>query len=99
MVVSGNSSLCTVTYGAGTPNGNCNENQFSDPFVGPDGALYVAYNNYNNAVSGNDNRNQILLSKGDAWRKLRGAAADMPDLMEKFATFRKEEREREDSGV
>jgi hypothetical protein len=63
VVVSGNSSLCPVTYGAGTPNGNCNENQFSDPFVGPDGSLYVAYNNYNNSVSGNDNRNQILLSK------------------------------------
>jgi hypothetical protein len=63
VVVSGNSSLCPVTYGAGTPHGNCNENQFSDPFVGPDGSLYVAYNNYNNAVSGNDNRNQILLSK------------------------------------
>jgi hypothetical protein len=63
VLVSGNSSLCPVTYGAGTPNGNCNENQFSDPFVGPDGSLYVAYNNYNNAVSGDDNRNQILLSK------------------------------------
>jgi AbrB family looped-hinge helix DNA binding protein len=41
---------------------------------------------------------EIVLSKGDAWRKLRGAAADGPDLMEKFAAFRKEEREREDSG-
>ena len=40
---------------------------------------------------------EIVLSKGDAWRKLKGAAADMPDLMEKFAAFRKEEREREDS--
>jgi hypothetical protein len=52
-----------VTYGAGTPHGNCNENQDSDPFVGPDGALYVAYNNYNNAVAGADNRNQVLLAK------------------------------------
>lgn len=41
---------------------------------------------------------EIVLSKGDAWKKLRGAAADVPDLMEKFAAFRKEEREREDSG-
>lgn len=41
---------------------------------------------------------EIVLSKGDAWRKLRGAAADVPDLMEKFAAFRQEEREREDSG-
>ena len=40
---------------------------------------------------------EIVLSKGDAWRKLKGAAADIPDLMEKFAAFRKEEREREDS--
>lgn len=40
---------------------------------------------------------EIVLSKGDAWRKLKGAAADMGDLMEKFAAFRKEEREREDS--
>lgn len=41
---------------------------------------------------------EIVLSKGEDWRKLRGAAADVPDLMEKFAAFRKEEREREDSG-
>ncbi len=37
------SPLCTVTFGAGTPQGTCNENQFSNPFVGPDGTLYVAY--------------------------------------------------------
>ena len=46
-----------------TPHGNCNENQYSDPFVGPDGALYVAFNNFNNAVTGADNRNQVLLAK------------------------------------
>jgi hypothetical protein len=63
-LVSGDaSSLCPQTYGAGTPNGNCNENQFSDPFVGTDGALYVVWSNFNNAVAGNDNRNQILLAK------------------------------------
>jgi hypothetical protein len=64
VVVSGNnSSLCTVTFGAGTPNGNCNENQFSAPFTGSDGALYVAFDNFNNAVTGADNRNQVLLAK------------------------------------
>jgi AbrB family looped-hinge helix DNA binding protein len=42
---------------------------------------------------------EIVLSKGAAWKKLRGALADVPDLMEKFAAFRKEEREREDSGL
>lgn len=41
----------------------------------------------------------IVLSKGDDWRKLRGALANVPDLMEKFAAFRREEREREDSGI
>jgi AbrB family looped-hinge helix DNA binding protein len=40
---------------------------------------------------------EIVLSKGDGWKKLKGAAADVGDLMEKFAAFRKEEREREDS--
>jgi hypothetical protein len=55
--------LCTNTFGAGTTQGNCNENQFSQPFTGPDGNLYVVYDNYNNAVKAADNRNQILLSK------------------------------------
>jgi hypothetical protein len=63
LVSSNDNSLCTITYGAGTPNGNCNENQFSDPFVGPDGALYVAFANFNNPISGNDNRNQMLMAK------------------------------------
>jgi hypothetical protein len=64
VLVSATSPYCTNTFGAGTPNGNCNENQFSDPFVGPDGALYVVYDNYNNqATSGNDNRYQVLLAK------------------------------------
>jgi hypothetical protein len=56
-------ALCTNTFGAGTPQGTCNENQFSDPFVGPDGSLYVAFNNFNNTVTGSDNRNQVLLAK------------------------------------
>jgi hypothetical protein len=42
--------LCPNTYGLGTPQGNCNENQYSQPFTGPDGALYVVYINYNNAT-------------------------------------------------
>ncbi len=64
-LVSGDApSLCTNTYGLATPNGSCNENQFSQPFVGPDGALYVVYDNYNNPLkTAQDNRNQVLLSK------------------------------------
>ncbi len=63
VLVSSTSPLCTNTFGAPTPNGTCNENQFSDPFTGPDGALYVAYANYNNTVTGSDNRSQVLLVK------------------------------------
>ncbi|MBV9417025.1 MAG: exo-alpha-sialidase [Solirubrobacterales bacterium] len=64
VVVSANSPLCTNTFGAQTPHGNCNENQFSDPFIGPDGSLYVVWANYNNATtSSTDNRNQMLLAK------------------------------------
>ncbi len=38
----------------------------------------------------------IVLSKEPAWKKLRGAGADR-DLMAAFATFKKQEREREDA--
>jgi hypothetical protein len=57
-------TLCPVTYFAGTGHGPCNENQFSDPFTGSDGALYVVYDNYNNGLaSASDNHNQMLISK------------------------------------
>jgi hypothetical protein len=63
-LVSLNSPLCPNDYGLAV--GGCNENQFSQPFVGPDGVLYVIFNNFNNAATfgtGPDNRNQILLVK------------------------------------
>jgi hypothetical protein len=63
VVVSRNSALCDQTFGLPTPNGTCNVNQFSQPFTGPDGTLYVVYNNFNNAVSGGENRSQVLLSR------------------------------------
>lgn len=63
VLVSTDSTLCGNTYGLPTPHGACNANQFSQPFTGPDGTLYVVYNNYNNALTGNDNRNQVLLVK------------------------------------
>src|SRR3954447_2309060 len=58
-------SLCPNDYGLGTAD-TCNENQFSQPFVGPDGVLYVIFSNFNNAETFGttaDNRSQILLSK------------------------------------
>jgi hypothetical protein len=50
VLVSGASPACTNTFDLPTPNGPCNENQFSNPFVGPDGDLYVAFANYNSAA-------------------------------------------------
>src|SRR5947208_11780351 len=63
-LVSLNSPLCPNAYGI-SPAGTCNENQFSQPFVGPDGVLYVIFNNFNNAetISGPDNRNTILMAR------------------------------------
>jgi hypothetical protein len=65
VLVSTASPLCTNNFGAGTISGNnCNENQFSDPFTGVDGSLYVVYANYNNSLtSPSDNHNQMLLVK------------------------------------
>jgi len=62
ILVSTNSALCGNIYGLPTPQGKCNENQDSQPFVGPDGTLYVTWANFNNVVTGTDNRNQILLA-------------------------------------
>jgi hypothetical protein len=64
VVVSTSSSLCPTSFGVPTTVSTCNENQFSDPFTGSDGNLYVIYNNFNNSVSSaSDNHNQFLLSK------------------------------------
>ena len=64
VVVSTSSPLCANTFGAGTAHGTCNQNEFSQPFTGPDGTLYVVYDNFNPALSNaNDNHYQVLLSK------------------------------------
>ncbi|MBV8526905.1 MAG: exo-alpha-sialidase, partial [Candidatus Dormibacteraeota bacterium] len=70
VLVSKNSSLCPNNYTAFgvTPESgnNCDENQFSQPIVGSDGSLYVAFANMNTttatATTG-DNKSQILLAK------------------------------------
>ena len=46
-LVSTDSALCTNDLGVPTPQGRCNTNQFSQPFTGPDGALYVVWDNFN----------------------------------------------------
>jgi hypothetical protein len=46
-LVSTDSALCPNAQGFPTPQGRCNTNQFSQPFTGPDGALYVLWDNFN----------------------------------------------------
>ncbi len=74
-LVSKTSPLCTNTQGQGSPNGPCNENQFSQPFTGRDGTLYITFANFNSQaispgegggeapVKPADNHFQILLVK------------------------------------
>lgn len=64
-LVSATTALCSDTLGTPTPSGPCNNNQFSQPFVGSDGALYVVWDNYNvtRPGSGADNRAQVLLAR------------------------------------
>ena len=64
VLVSSDSAMCPNTFGLATPQGRCNENQDSQPFVGPDGALYVVFNNFNNGLANAaDNHNQVLLAR------------------------------------
>ncbi len=64
VLVSATGKFCTNTFGAATGHGDCNENSFSDPFVGSDGNLYVVYSNFNNQpTSGPENHYQVLLAK------------------------------------
>ena len=64
-LVSADSALCPEALANPTPQGRCNTNQFSQPFTGPDGALYVVWSNYNvtDFSSPADNRMQVLLAK------------------------------------
>ena len=81
VVVSKSSSACTNTFGAGTPNGLCNANQFSQPFTGPDGSLYVTYANYNNQpISGTDNHYQVMLVKSTDGGNTFSAPVKLSDL-------------------
>jgi hypothetical protein len=75
-------SLCTNPGSAGTPQGTCNSNQFSDPFTAPDGTLYVAFANFNNTVTGTDNRNQVLLTTSTDGGQTFGAPVKVSDYYE-----------------
>jgi hypothetical protein len=82
LVSTTSATLCTNPGSAPTPQGTCNNNQFSDPFTGSDGALYVAYANFNNTVTGEDNRNQVLLTKSTDGGQSFGAPVKVSDYYE-----------------
>jgi len=64
VIVSNSSPLCVNTLGAGTPHGPCNGNEFAQPFSGPDGTLYIIYDNFNAGSNfPGDNHFQIFLEK------------------------------------
>ena len=62
VLISKDSALCPQGFGIPTPQGRCNNNQFSDPITAPDGTLYVTWANYNTAQSGSDNHFQVLVA-------------------------------------
>ncbi|MDX6484578.1 MAG: hypothetical protein QOE95_2349, partial [Gaiellaceae bacterium] len=80
-LVSVTSPHCTRTYGLGTPQGSCNENQYSQPFTSPDGTLYVVYANFNGDLHGaGDNRSQILIVKSTDGGETFGAPVKVADF-------------------
>jgi len=75
-------TLCSNTLGLPTPQGTCNFNQGADPFVGPDGSLYIAYSNFNNTTTGNDNHFQVLLNKSTDGGQTFSAPVKVSDYFE-----------------
>ena len=81
-----NSSICDFgdTFDPTQPAGACNNDQYSQPVVGPDGTIYVFFMNYNtNKVTFNSpggRNNQILMVKstdaGTTWTRPIRVAGD-----------------------
>ncbi|HEV7806201.1 MAG TPA: sialidase family protein [Solirubrobacteraceae bacterium] len=84
VLVSADAATCAETLDVPTPQGRCNTNQYSQPFTGPDGALYVVWNNANatNFSSAADNRSQVLLSKSTDGGRTFAAPVKVADYYE-----------------
>src|SRR5260370_1628424 len=84
VLVSADSVLCAIPTTPAHPNGRCDNNQFSEPFIAPDGTLYVVWDNFNSARGGGgDNHSQVLLAKstdGGATFSAAVKAGDFNDL-------------------
>ena len=89
--ISGSSTnLCPINV-SGASSGTCDNNQFSDPFVGPNGDLYVAFANFNNCAGAfgppctgdpNDNHNQVLIVKSTDGGATFGAPVKVSDYFD-----------------
>jgi hypothetical protein len=89
--VSKTSNLCSNSLGVPTPKGTCNENQFSEPVVAPNGNVYVVFDNYNltgvrpaeddkaQPKAERDNRAQVLIAKSTDGGNSFGAPVKVAD--------------------
>jgi hypothetical protein len=77
VLVSGTSTLCPRGVTAAN---SCDNNQFSQPFTGTDGALYVVFDNYNApAETVSDNHDQVLIAKSTDGGKTFGPLVKVAD--------------------
>jgi hypothetical protein len=92
--ISGSSAdLCPINF-SGAPAGTCDADQFSDPFVAPNGDVYVAFVNANNCSgvlrsmgfpctgNRNDNHNQVLIVKSTDGGSTFGSPVKVSDYYE-----------------
>jgi hypothetical protein len=79
--ISGSSAALCPNNFDGSPAGTCNANQFPQPFVAPNGDVYVVFQNFNNALSGpSDNHNQMLIVKSTDGGASFGAPVKVSDF-------------------
>ena len=92
--ISGSSAdLCPINF-SGAPAGTCDADQFSDPFVAPNGDVYVVFVNHNNCSGAlatfgfpctgdpNDNHNQVLIVKSTDGGNTFGSPVKVSDYYE-----------------
>lgn len=82
VLISSDTSLCASAPGVPTPNGRCNNNQFSQPVTASDGTLYVSWANFNTTNSGKDNHFQVLLARSTDGGKTFSAPIKAADYYE-----------------
>src|SRR5207244_7680819 len=84
LVSTANSTLCPFPFAS--PTAGCDNNQFSQPFTGPDGALYVVWSNFNTVDFGATAlppaKYQVLIAKSTDGGTTFGALQKVSDYYE-----------------